>query len=106
MQEQQEERRDIGGADCCYQQQWPTQQQHHQQLSMVPSPMQQMEGEIVKSCVPNLSLSTNYIVRFYISLFILKFLIFLVVIVRVYNGCVSFSLIISHYEILHEIMKR
>ncbi|XP_046824194.1 uncharacterized protein LOC124426502 isoform X1 [Vespa crabro] len=50
MQEQQEEQRDIGGADCCYQQQWPTQQQHHQQLSMVPSPMQQMEGKNPCSC--------------------------------------------------------
>ncbi|KAL2736133.1 T-box transcription factor TBX1 [Vespula maculifrons] len=64
MQEQQEERRDIGGADCCYQQQWPTQQQHHQQLSMVPSPMQQMEaclqsaGRVKRSRSPNLSKSS------------------------------------------------
>ncbi|XP_014614597.1 PREDICTED: T-box transcription factor TBX10-like [Polistes canadensis] len=64
MQEQQEERHDIGGADCCYQQ-WPTQQQPpHQQLSMVPSPMQQMEaclqsaGRVKRSRSPNSSKSS------------------------------------------------
>ncbi|KAK2576282.1 hypothetical protein KPH14_005648 [Odynerus spinipes] len=62
QQQQQEERRDIA-ADCCYQQ-WPTQQQHHQQLSMVPSPMQQMEaclqsaGRVKRSRSPTLSKTT------------------------------------------------
>ncbi|XP_032679532.1 transcription factor MafB-like [Odontomachus brunneus] len=62
MQPQHEQRRELV-ADCCYQQ-WPAHHHHHhhhhqhqhhhlhqhhhqyQQLSAVPSPMQQMEGEL------------------------------------------------------------